>query len=69
MNVECSSKHDGLAGTRFGWALVKDKDLAQRMFTIVDAITLSVSADIELRILNSMQTILSEYMSQTVIEL
>ena len=56
----CSSKHDGLAGTRFGWALVKDKDLAQRMIAIVNAITLAVSADIELRIINSMQTILGE---------
>ena len=60
MNVECSSKHDGLAGTRFGWGLVKDKDLAQRMFSVVSAITLALSADIELRILNSMQTILGE---------
>ena len=56
----CSSKHDGLAGTRFGWALVKDKDLAQRMRSIVRNIALSLSADIELRILNSMKTIVGE---------
>ena len=56
----CSSKHDGLAGTRFGWGLIKDSKLAQRMWAVVSAITLSTSIDIELRVLNSMRAILSK---------
>ena len=56
----CSSKHDGLAGTRFGWGLVKDANLAGDMLSAIIAISLSSSVDIELRVLNSMQAILSE---------
>ena len=55
-----SSKHDGLAGTRFGWGLVKDAKLADDMLKAIMAISLSSSVDIELRVLNSMQAILSE---------
>ena len=58
--ISVSSKHDGLAGTRFGWGLVKDSQLAQKMWSVVSAITLSTSVDIELRVLNSMQAILSK---------
>lgn len=55
-----SSKHDGLAGTRFGWGLVRDAELAKKMWTAVMAVSLSSSVDIELRVMNSMQAILSE---------
>ncbi len=55
-----SSKQDGLAGTRFGWGLVKDRGMAQRMMSIMAGVMLSVSVDIELRIINSMQAILGK---------
>ena len=57
----CSSKHDGLAGTRFGWALVKDPDLAMDMWNVVYSMVVTSSIDIELRILSSLQTILGTY--------
>lgn len=53
-----SSKHDGLAGTRFGWALVKDEALAKNMSDMASQMILSSSVDIELRVLTSMQSIL-----------
>lgn len=57
-----SSKHDGLAGSRFGWALVKDPQLAQAMMEVTATIVASLSVDIELRILTSLQAILSKNM-------
>ena len=59
--MEFSSKHDGLAGTRFGWGLVKDSQLAKKMLSTVMAVSLSSSVDIELRVMNSMKAILGEY--------
>ena len=55
-----SSKHDGLAGTRFGWGLIKDMDLATRMSVTLDIVVLGLSVDAELRVLTSLQTILSK---------
>ena len=55
-----SSKHDGLAGSRFGWALVKDADLAHSMQQLISAIAYCVPVDTELRVLTSLQTILSK---------
>ena len=59
--LTCSSKHDGLAGTRFGWALVKDPDLARDMWNIVFSMVIATSIDIELRILTSLRAILGEH--------
>ena len=56
----CSSKHDGLAGTRFGWGLIKDAELVKRVTTTVEKMVLSFSVDIQLRVLSSLQTVLSE---------
>ena len=55
-----SSKHDGLAGSRFGWALVRDADLASSMWGVVYSMTIGVSVDIEMRVLTSMEAILSK---------
>ena len=63
--MEFSSKHDGLAGTRFGWGLVKDSQLAKKMLSTVMAVSLSSSVDIELRVMNSMKAILGEYTTTT----
>ncbi|XP_064387369.1 uncharacterized protein LOC135335756 [Halichondria panicea] len=58
--VFSSSKHGGLAGTRFGWGLVKDKDLAVGMLQVVDGIMLDFSIDVQLRVLNGLQVVLEE---------
>ena len=55
-----SSKHDGLGGTRFGWALVKDPYLASDMLSVVSTLLYSFPVDIELRILTSMEAIISK---------
>lgn len=56
----CSSKHDGLAGTRFGWGLYEDSDLAMNVASVIDTIVLGLSIDVELRILASLQAILGK---------
>ncbi|KAL6897905.1 hypothetical protein ACP4OV_006864 [Aristida adscensionis] len=43
------SKVTGHAGTRLGWALVKDPDVARRMVYFVDRSTIGVSKDSQLR--------------------
>ena len=53
-----SSKHEGLAGTRFGWGLYRDATLAQSVANVVDALVLGVSIDVELRVLAALQAIL-----------
>ncbi len=53
-----SSKHGGLAGTRFGWGLVKDKDLAVGMLQVVSGIMLDFSVDVQLRVLSGLQVVL-----------
>lgn len=57
----CSSKHGGFAGSRFGWALVKDSELALSMWNVASSMVLSLSVDIELRILTAMQAVLSKF--------
>lgn len=57
---DCSSKHGGLAGTRFGWGLVKDKDLAVDMLKVVSGIMLDYSIDVQLRVLNGLQAVLGK---------
>ncbi|KAL6607767.1 hypothetical protein ACP70R_040830 [Stipagrostis hirtigluma subsp. patula] len=43
------SKVTGHAGTRLGWALVKDRDVARKMVYFVDRSTIGVSKDSQLR--------------------
>ncbi|XP_074369339.1 tryptophan aminotransferase-related protein 4-like [Apium graveolens] len=45
------SKLTGHAGSRFGWALIKDKDLYQRMVKYMDLNTYGVSRETQLRAL------------------
>ena len=56
--IFCSSKHEGLAGTRFGWGFYEDLSLAQTVAQVVDIFTLGLSIDVELRVLASIQAIL-----------
>lgn len=43
------SKSTGHAGTRLGWALVKDKEVAKRMTKFIELNTIGVSKDSQLR--------------------
>ncbi|WVZ96720.1 hypothetical protein U9M48_042321 [Paspalum notatum var. saurae] len=43
------SKCTGHAGTRLGWALVKDKEVAQKMIKFIELNTIGVSKDSQLR--------------------
>ena len=54
----CSSKHEGLAGSRFGWGLYEDSELAQDVAMAVDIFTLGLSIDVELRIVTIIQAII-----------
>ena len=60
MYVINSSKNDGLAGTRFGWGLVRDSILADSMSDVASSVVIAQSADIELRVLSSLETTLSK---------
>lgn len=55
-----SSKHGGIAGTRFGWGLYEDSTLAMNVVTVIDTLVLGLSIDVELRVLASLQAILEE---------
>ena len=55
-----SSKHDGLAGTRFGWGLYQDPELASGVARAVSGLMLGLSVDAQLRVLSSLQEILSK---------
>ncbi|PSS19523.1 Tryptophan aminotransferase-related protein [Actinidia chinensis var. chinensis] len=52
------SKLTGHAGTRFGWALVKDEIVYERMATYVDVNSFSVSHDTQLVALKLLKTVL-----------
>ncbi|KAL1831254.1 hypothetical protein ACET3Z_000905 [Daucus carota] len=52
------SKLTGHAGVRFGWALIKDKDLYERMSTYTDDNTFGVSRDSQLRALKLLKVVL-----------
>ena len=60
-HVSPSSKHEGLAGSRFGWGLFRDAGLAHKVSAAVDTLVLGLSVDAELRVLSSLQAILSEF--------
>ncbi|KAF9589009.1 hypothetical protein IFM89_018248 [Coptis chinensis] len=51
------SKSTGHAGTRIGWALVKDKEIAKRMTKFIELNTIGVSKDSQLRAAKILRTI------------
>ena len=55
-----ASKHDALAGSRFGWGLVKDVELAKSMNDVNEAIVYTMPEDAVLRTYNTMSSILSK---------
>ena len=59
--VYFSSKHEGLAGTRFGWGLYEDSQLSQRVASVIEALVLGLSIDAELRVLASLDAILGSH--------
>lgn len=54
------SKLTGHAGSRFGWAVVKDENVFQRMSTHMTMSTLGVSRDTQLRALQLIKEVLSQ---------
>ncbi|KAK8930589.1 Tryptophan aminotransferase-related protein 3 [Platanthera zijinensis] len=55
-----ASKVSGHAGSRFGWALVKNKSVYQKMLQYLSMNTLSMSVDTQLRMLKIFKVILAE---------
>ncbi|KAK4280139.1 hypothetical protein QN277_011802 [Acacia crassicarpa] len=54
------SKLTGHAGTRFGWALVKDESVYEKMLTYLELNTMGVSRDSQLRALKILDVVLEE---------
>ncbi|KAK7380467.1 hypothetical protein VNO78_32978 [Psophocarpus tetragonolobus] len=53
------SKVTGHAGSRFGWAIIKDEAVYKRMLNYVDLTTFGVSKDTQLRVLKLLKVVLS----------
>ncbi|KAJ9568373.1 hypothetical protein OSB04_004339 [Centaurea solstitialis] len=51
------SKSTGHAGTRIGWALVKDREVAKKMTTFIEINTIGVSKDSQLRAAKILQAV------------
>ncbi|XP_019196312.1 PREDICTED: L-tryptophan--pyruvate aminotransferase 1-like [Ipomoea nil] len=51
------SKCTGHAGSRIGWALVRDKEVAKKMIKFVDVSTIGVSKDSQLRAAKILETV------------
>ncbi|XP_076947580.1 tryptophan aminotransferase-related protein 2-like [Bidens hawaiensis] len=51
------SKSTGHAGSRIGWALVKDREIARKMTTFIEINTIGVSKDSQIRAAKILQTI------------
>ncbi|KAK9117232.1 hypothetical protein Sjap_016179 [Stephania japonica] len=51
------SKSTGHAGTRIGWALVRDKEVARRMTKFIELNTIGVSKDSQLRAAKILETV------------
>ncbi|RDX74643.1 Tryptophan aminotransferase-related protein 4, partial [Mucuna pruriens] len=54
------SKLTGHAGSRFGWAIIKDEAVYKRMLTYMDLSTYGVSRETQLRVLKLLKVVLSE---------
>ncbi|MED6189761.1 hypothetical protein PIB30_099125 [Stylosanthes scabra] len=52
------SKFTGHAGTRFGWAIIKDKGVYEKMLTYMDLTTVGISREAQLRVLKILNVIL-----------
>jgi len=57
-----ASKHDALAGSRFGWGLVKDAELAKSINDINSALIFTIPEDAVLRTYNTMTSVISKCM-------
>lgn len=55
------SKSTGHAGTRIGWALVKDEELAKKMTKFIDINTIGVSKESQLRAAKILQAVSDGY--------
>jgi len=55
-----ASKHCGLAGTRFGWGLIKDAELASSMMEVDLSVLIAPPEDSMLRAYNTISSVLSE---------
>ncbi|KAL7222793.1 hypothetical protein ACSBR1_024485 [Camellia fascicularis] len=55
------SKSTGHAGTRIGWALVKDKEVAKKMTKFIELNTIGVSKDSQLRAAKILQVVADSY--------
>ncbi|WOL01235.1 tryptophan aminotransferase-related protein 2-like [Canna indica] len=55
------SKSTGHAGTRLGWALVRDKVIAKRMIKFIELNTIGVSKDSQLRAANILKVVSDGY--------
>lgn len=55
-----ASKHCGLAGTRFGWGLFKDKELANQVYEIMIYTMAALPEDSMLRTFNTIDQVLSK---------
>ncbi|WOG89189.1 hypothetical protein DCAR_0208425 [Daucus carota subsp. sativus] len=55
------SKSTGHAGTRIGWALVKDPEIAKKMTRYIEISTIGVSKDSQLRAAKILQTLSDQY--------
>ncbi|XP_071731711.1 tryptophan aminotransferase-related protein 2-like [Rutidosis leptorrhynchoides] len=51
------SKSTGHAGTRIGWALVKDREIAKKMTTFIEINTIGVSKDSQIRAAKILQAV------------
>ncbi|KAJ7186329.1 hypothetical protein O6H91_Y536600 [Diphasiastrum complanatum] len=55
------SKSTGHAGTRIGWAIVKDVEVAKRMAKFVELNTIGVSQDAQIRATHILRTVVNAY--------
>jgi L-tryptophan--pyruvate aminotransferase len=55
------SKSTGHAGTRIGWALVKDRDVARKMTKFIELNTIGVSKDSQLRAATVLRAVSDAY--------
>ncbi|XP_071713281.1 tryptophan aminotransferase-related protein 4-like [Rutidosis leptorrhynchoides] len=55
------SKLTGHAGTRFGWAVIKDKDVYDKMLNYISVADMSISKDTQLRVLQLLKVAVKDH--------